>query len=94
MSNDETKARARESLAISNIMANEGGRSFMWRCLEVSGVFADNFDPDPYQHAANAGRRSHGIWLQSELLAVAPGSYAMMIKENNDVDSRDSDSDE
>ena len=87
MSNDDVKARTIEELAIRDIMANEGCRAFMWRCLEMSGIFADNFDPDPYVHARNAGARSQGLWLQRELMSVTPGSYSKMLEESNNVRS-------
>jgi len=77
------KARGLETLAIQDIMKTKGGRDFMWRLLEQSGVFIDGFDNDPYKHARSAGKRSQGLWLQRELQESANGSYMIMLKENS-----------
>ena len=83
MATDAEQAREIDLLDIANIMSTKGGRKFMWRNLELSGIFADNFDDDPYRHAHNAGQRSRGLWLQSELMEAAIGSYSTMVEENS-----------
>ncbi len=77
-------ARDLEKEQVKGIMGTREGRHFMWRLLEQSGTFADCFDVDPYIHANNAGRRSLGVWLDSEIRDAAPGSYETMIKEHID----------
>ena len=76
--------REAQLLSISNIMASEGGRDFMWRYLQQSYVFVSVFDVDPIQHAYNAGRREVGLFLQREVKEAAPDQYIMMIKEHID----------
>ena len=82
MPEDAKNSRGLETLTIQDIMKTEGGRHFMWRILEQSGVYSDCFDPDPYIHAKNSGNRLLGLWLQNELIDVTPASYITMIKEH------------
>lgn len=85
MSDDEgKKERGLETLAIQTTMSTKDGRHFMWRILEQSGIFTDNFDENPIIHARNAGSRSLGLWLDNELKDAALGSYMTMIKEHHD----------
>jgi len=76
------KSRELELFSIRNVMKTENGRNFMWRCLENCCTFEDIFDGDPIQHAHNAGKRSHGLWLHSELKEAATANYYIMLKEN------------
>lgn len=78
------EARELELLAIRNIMKTEIGRDFMWRCLSNCGTFTDTYDADTHRHAYNAGKRSHGLWLDAELRDTAPDDYFKMIKEHCD----------
>jgi len=75
--------RGLETLAIQAMMKNKDVRDFMWRMLEQAGTFTDNFSADPVQHAKNAGKRSLGLWVDSEL-REAEGSYFEMLRENFD----------
>jgi hypothetical protein len=78
------KQREAELLAIQQVMSSQGGRDFMWRCLEHHGVFTDTFHPDKMMHAVRAGRRQAGLWLDQELREAAQGDYLTMIKEHFD----------
>lgn len=78
----KNKSRELELLTIRNIMKTENGRSFMWRCLENCGTFSDIFCIDTLQHARNSGKRTHGLWLDSELREAAKDEYFLMLKEN------------
>jgi hypothetical protein len=71
---------------ISVIMSTKGGRKFIRRVLDYSGVFCDTFDSDTHEHAKNAGRRQVGLWLINEIKEAAPDEYITLIKERNDDD--------
>ena len=76
------EARELELLAIRNIMRTENGRQFMWLCLQNCCTFESIFDKDSAQHNFNSGKRSHGLWLDSELREAATDDYFIMLKEN------------
>jgi len=76
--------RELELIAIRNTMSTEIGRTFMWRCLQNAGVFESMFSNDTNQHSFNAGKRSHGLWLNSELKEAATDDYFKMLKEHCD----------
>lgn len=87
MSSEESRkrhddARELELLTIRNIMNSENGRAFMYSCLQNCSTFESIFNKDTAQHNYNAGLRSHGLWLDSELREAAPDSYYTMLKEN------------
>lgn len=79
----QQKSRELELHSIREIMKTENGRSFMWRCLQNCGTFENMFNVDPILHARNAGVRSHGLWLESELKEATPDNYFKMLKENH-----------
>lgn len=78
------KSRELELLSIRNIMKTENGRNFMWLSLQNCCTFESIFDTDTNQHAFNAGKRSHGLWLNAELKEAATDDYFKMLKENGD----------
>lgn len=78
----QKKSRDLELFTIRQIMKNENGRSFMWRCLQNCCTFENIFSADSAQHAYNAGMRSHGLWLDAELREAGIDDYLKMVKEN------------
>jgi hypothetical protein len=79
-----SSAREVELLTIRNLMRNESGRDFMWRCLQQSCIFGNVFDKDPLTHAYRAGAREQGLWLDREIKEAAPDEYLMMLREHFD----------
>jgi hypothetical protein len=80
----QKKKQDLESLAVQNFMKFEAGRDFMWKHLQLCGVFENIFDTDTIKHAYNAGKRQAGLQLDSDLKEYAPASYMKMIEENLD----------
>jgi len=78
------KSRELEKYCISQVMNTENGRAFMYRCLQDCGTFENIFNVDPVLHAHSAGKRSHGLWLISELKDAALDNYFKMLKENEE----------
>lgn len=70
---------------IRRVMENEQGRRYMYKLLQRSGLdrcsFLFNGKADIV--AFNEGGRNQGLQLKDELKQAAPGSYAMMMKEND-----------
>ena len=73
-----------DALAVRNIMINENGRAYMWKHLQSCGIFESIFNPDPIQHAYNAGVREAGLRIKRDLELYESDYYIKMIKENID----------
>jgi len=79
---DSQNARNLELMAIQDIMSKKDGRAFMFRLMEHSGVFQDTFHADSAISAYKSGRRSNGLFLESEIKQAAPENYIKMIQEH------------
>lgn len=73
-----------ELLTMRNLMRNESGRDFMWRCLQQACIFSNTYTDDPLRHAYLAGGREMGLWIDKELKEAAPDEYLLMMKEHFD----------
>jgi len=81
---DSNNERELQLLTIRKLMQTENGRAFMWRQLQQTGIFSNDFDRDPVTLAFLSGQREHGVWLTSELKEAAPDEYLKMLKEHFD----------
>lgn len=79
-----TEQRNIEIAEITAMMSTEGGRNFVRRILEYSGVFNETFDLDAHKHAYNAGRRKVGLYLIDELQSAVPDKYIQLLRERQD----------
>ena len=75
-------SRELELLSLRNIMKTQNGRDFMYRCLQNCCTFGSEFSTNTQQHAFNAGVRSHGLWLDTELKQAATDDYFKMLREH------------
>jgi len=80
--NQETKQRLLEQEEWRQLMATEYGRNIVRRLLAFSGVKQQCFNGQSNQTIFNDGKRCVGIYLESEVLQAAPGSYVTMIEES------------
>lgn len=83
-SEKKNTSRELELYTMRELMRTENGRAFMWRCLQNCGTFDNMFNIEPVQHAFNAGKRDHGLWLARELREAAIDDYYKMLKEHED----------
>jgi len=65
-------------------MSTEGGRGFVSRILDSTGVFNSTFDIDTHKHAYNAGKRQVGLTLVKELEQACPDKYLTLLDERHD----------
>ena len=79
-----TEQRNIEIAEITVMMSTEGGRKFVSRILESTGVFVSSFDLDTHRHAYNAGKRQVGLSLIAELQQACPDKYLQLLEERND----------
>lgn len=81
--NDKSKKKDdSESFVVQNIMRTEAGRSYMWKHLQLCGVYESIFDADTHKHAYRSGLRQAGLQIERDLKEFAPGYYLKMIEEN------------
>lgn len=73
--------RAKEIEDFNYIMGDARGRRFMWRVLEMAGVYRSSFTGNSTTFF-NEGMRNIGLMLIGEIHAIAPDAYAQMLKEN------------
>ena len=69
---------------IRAVMSTPGGRRYMFKLLERSGLNRVSFTGQSNSTIFNEGGRNQGLQLKSDLRQAAPGSYATMMKENDD----------
>jgi hypothetical protein len=64
-------------------MMNSGkGRRIVWRLLEISGVNSGCFSTNALQMAFNEGNRHYGNVLLTQIVAICPDQYVLMLKEH------------
>ncbi len=63
------------------IMASREGRRYLWRLINVCGVFDCAYE-DPHAAAYTNGRRSVGATIMREIMEIDPGIYGLMLKES------------
>lgn len=64
------------------IMADKRGRRFMWRLLEVTGVYRTSFTGNSTTFF-NEGMRNVGLIVMNEIHENCPELYETLIKENS-----------
>jgi hypothetical protein len=74
------KVRAEE---FRQLMSDRLFRRYVWRLLEMAGVFRTSFTGDEWT-AFNEGRRSLGLAILSDINAHCPDMYELMVKEANE----------
>lgn len=82
--------RAKEIEDFNFIMSDARGRRFMWRVLEMAGVYRSSFTGNSTTFF-NEGMRNIGLMLIGEIHAIAPDAYAQMLKENRRDGSKPTD---
>lgn len=73
--------RQNELEDIRKIMTSRSGRRFMWRMLEIAGVFHASFNPDALIMAYNEGTRKQGLVLLADIMAIELDKYILMANE-------------
>jgi len=78
----EKSRRENEVVDTQYILSSFNGRRFLWRYLELCGVFKTSFSPESSQAAFNEGQRNVGLRLLSDINEANPDAYLQMMKES------------
>lgn len=63
------------------LMAHPQGRRLVARIFERTGIRRTPFNTNGSTMAFNAGAQNVGLWLEAEVLEIAPDKYMSMLKE-------------
>ena len=74
-----------------SLMATPEGRAYFYDLLSYTGVYRTSFDPSNAKTAFNEGIRNVGLRLIDDMNRLAPGSYMLMLTENNPTKQEESD---
>jgi hypothetical protein len=74
-------AREVEDADIRWLMSSKRGRRIVWRLLEQSELFAQEFRPDGLWLAFAAGRRHFGGSILEQIHSLCPELWPVMVKE-------------
>lgn len=72
------------------LMGSKRGRRIVWRLLERTGVYRSSFTGNS-ETFFREGQRNVGLWLMAQIHEVCPDQYALMLKEQNDVNRKHTD---
>jgi len=72
-----------EESDIKYVMSDEAGRRFVYGILDRCGLYRCSFNGQSNQTIFNEGGRNQGLMLLSKVTRCAPGSYQLMLKEND-----------
>lgn len=75
------RIREQELNDIRFLLSREQGRRFLWRYLEICGVYRSSFTGNS-QTFFNEGERNVGLKLLDDIMEAAPDAYLVMLKEN------------
>ncbi|HEV2133794.1 MAG TPA: hypothetical protein VGR47_05980 [Terracidiphilus sp.] len=76
--------RETEIADVKWLMSSPRGRRFIWRLLDNERPFKSSFDPNAMKMSLNEGMRIRAVELFSEVMAICPGLYEVMAKEQKD----------
>lgn len=78
---EERKRRHREVEDFKWLMAHAQGRRFVWRLLELAGVFRTSFTGNS-ETFFREGMRNMGLVVLAEVHELVPEAFVKMLKEN------------
>jgi hypothetical protein len=89
----EKKLRTDAYLAAEDmkwLMGSKRGRRIAWRILERTGMYRSSFTGNSETYFRE-GMRNVGLMLMAQIHEVAPESYSLMMKEQNDRSNNSND---
>ena len=86
---EERIDRQNEESDIKWLMSSKRGRRFIWRLLELAGVFRSSFNTNAMAMSFSEGNRNYGFQLLNQIHTLCPELYPTMIKEQKNVRNAD-----
>jgi hypothetical protein len=83
----EKDLRRNELDDLRQLLDLPAGRRFVWKWLEVAGVFRSSYTGDNNTFF-NEGRRSIGLKMLADVTEAAPEAYLQMIEESRETEER------
>ena len=80
----ERFGREKELDDLKFILATEQGRRFVWRYLEITGVYKTSFTGSSETYFLE-GQRNIGLKLMADINDSDPEAYVKMIKQNKEI---------
>jgi hypothetical protein len=74
------RKRKLEKEDLEKILGTDEGLRFLWRVLEISGIYRTTFTGNSHSFF-NEGRRSVGLEIKADLLEIDPGHEGIMARE-------------
>lgn len=84
-------SRDTEESDLKWLMGSRRGRRIVWRLLEHAGVFRPVFNTNALAMSFAEGNRNYGLRILTQIHAVAPEQYPIMVKEHHDNRNADDD---
>lgn len=77
------RERKEQYAALRKLLATPAGRTWLWRLLEASHIYATSFvQGDAHATSFQEGERNLGLRILSDVLAADPQAFLTMSKEN------------
>jgi len=70
--------------AVGALLADAGGRKYLWWLLEISGVGQQPFASNALTTSFNCGQLNVGQQILAHLMEINPAGYVQMMKEQQD----------
>lgn len=86
-------SRDNEEADIKWLMGSKRGRRIIWRQLDRAGVFRLTFNTNAMTMAFAEGNRNEGLRILTQIHAVCPELYPVMVREANERREHDDGSD-
>ena len=80
--------RQNEEADIKWLDEQQEGRRFIWRLLEMAGVFRSSFNTNAMAMSFSEGNRNYGLKLLDQVHTLCPELYPTMIKEQKKCQKR------
>lgn len=77
------RKRKLEKEDLAKVLETPEGLRFLWRVLEIAGIYRTTFTGNSYSFF-NEGRRSVGLEIKADLLEIDPDHEGKMSREHQD----------
>ncbi len=80
--------REQEGRDLATLMDTVEGRRFVWRLLDLAGIYRSSFDVEPLQMAFREGARNSGLLLVADIHEFCADKFHIMTTEAKHMEAR------